>query len=49
MYLMYAIYSCVITVSFFYIALVLFGWKQAQRDEGQIDFERDVSAVNESG
>lgn len=40
---MHAIYLCVISVSFFY-ALVLFGLKRAQRDEGQIDSERDISA-----
>lgn len=45
---MHAIYLCVISVSFFffffYNALVLFGLKQAQRDEDQIDSERDISA-----
>lgn len=30
-------------VSGFYV-LVLFGLEQAQRDEGQIDSERDISA-----
>lgn len=31
-------------VSAFFYVLVLFGLKQAQRDERQIDSERDISA-----
>lgn len=39
-----AIYLRVISVSFFSYVLVLFGWKQAPGDRGQIDSERDVLA-----
>jgi len=38
-----AIYLCVISVSFF-CTLLLFFLKQAQKDEGQIDSERDALA-----
>lgn len=44
---MHAIYLCVISVSFFFFFFyvqALFGLKQAHRDEGQIDSERDISA-----